>query len=450
MYQTYTYHSDNPLHSRTGIIADVLTFTADPFFHPEQECVRFIKDALIEIADGKIVAVGPCPADRELLPEHTVDYRGKLVVPGLIDCHCHYVQSPMIGSYGDTLLHWLNEYTFPTEQLFSNADFAADTARRFFRQILAHGTTTAAVFATTYPVSVDAFFEESERWGTRMICGKVLQDRNLPDGLRDASAEESIEQTEQLLQRWHGRGRQLYAVVPRFAPTSTPRQLKLAGELYQKYLDKGVYMHTHLGESEEEIEWVSELYPEAESYTDVYRRFDMLGPRTIMAHCCLMQPSEWQLMADSGSTAVHCPASNFFLGDALFKWWEAKDPQRPVATGLGTDVGGGTSFSLFRNMGEAYKTGMLAGRSLSAFRQLYLATRGGAEALGLADRIGSIEPGMEADLCVLDLELPFVNWRLQMSPTLHEKLFALITLAPDAMVAATYVAGQPVYTRAPL
>lgn len=440
-------HYNTPAARRFGIRADALTFTADPFYNDPEECVRFIRDALIVIADGKIESVGPCPADRDLMPEHTVSYPGKLLMPGLIDCHCHYVQTPMIGSYGDTLLSWLNQYTFPTEQHFSNPAVAADAARVFFDQILSQGTTTAAVFATTYPVSADAFFAESERRGTRMICGKVLQDRNLPEGLRDKSARQSVEESEELLLRWHGRGRQLYAVVPRFAPTSTDLQLTLAGELYQKYLDRGVYMHTHLGESDEEIAWVHDLFPDAESYTDVYRRFGLLGPRSIMAHCCVMKPGEWQLLSESGAAAVHCPASNLFLGDAQFRWWEAKDPLRPVKTGMGTDVGGGTSFSIVRNLGEAYKVGMLGGHSLSAFRAFYLATRGGAEALGLADRIGSIEPGMEADLCVLDLDLPFVSWRLDRARTLEEKLFCLQTLAPDNLVEATYVAGRCVYSK---
>lgn len=430
----------------------VFTYKADPFFTeaPEQS-YDYFDDGLVVIgADGKIAAVGDYgDMERRFSNLDVTDYgRRSLIMPGFVDCHVHYVQSPMIGSCGDTLLDWLNRYTFPTEARMVSKDFADEVASVFFDEILSKGTTTANVFATTFAQSVDAFFEESERRGTLMISGKVLQDRNLPDNLRDRSAAESVELSEELLEKWHRRGRQLYAVIPRFAPTSTPEQLKLAGELYQRHIDSGVYLHTHLNESVDEIEWVKELFPDAATYTDVYRRYGMIDRRTVLAHCCVMKPAEWQMLHDAGAAAVHCPASNFFLGDGHFRFWEAKDGKRPVATGVGTDVGGGTSFSVGTQLGEAYKTGMLQGHPLGAVQAFYLATLGGARALGLDDRIGSLAPGRDADIAVLDLDAtPFLSWRLGQAPSLASRLFVLQTLMPDNIVEATYVGGRLAYSR---
>lgn len=436
--------------SLKGIRGAMLSFTSDPFLTEDSACYTYLPDALIVVSEGKIVKAGEyseVSAEFPLLKDIDV-YDESLIIPGLIDTHLHYVQSPMIGSYGDTLLDWLNAYTFPTEEKFRDPDFAAETARIFFRQLLRNGTTTANVFATTFPESVDAFFTESERYGTRMISGKVLQDRNLPTALADKSAAESVEISEMLLNKWHARGRQLYAVIPRFAPTSTPEQLRLAGKLYEKYRDRGVYMHTHLDEAEDEIRWVAELFPDAANYTDVYRSFGLLGDHSIMAHCCIVKPEEWKMLYDNGCGVAHCPSSNLFLGDGEFKWWEAKTPGRALNVGIGSDIGGGTSFSIIRQLSEAYKVGMLQSRGLDAMRSFYLATRGGAETLRLADKIGSILPGYEADLCVLDLKPDeFTQWRLGFETDIFSKLFALQTLAPANCVRATYIAGRPAFVR---
>lgn len=433
-----------------GIRGQILTFKADPFLNPADECYDFYADGLVVISNGHILNVGEYATVISKYPQLTeIDtYEDALITPGFIDTHCHYVQSPMIGSFGDTLLKWLQTYTFPTEAKFKDKDFADEVARMFFRQMLEHGTTTANVFSTTFPTSVDAFFEESERWGTRMITGKVLQDRNLPEDLRDRSAEESVEISEELLQKWHGRGRQLYAVIPRFAPTSTPEQLRLAGRLYQKYADRGVYMHTHLDEVQNEIDWALSLYPGFANYTELYRHFDLLGPRSVFAHCCIVKEEEWELLHRYGCGAAHCPSSNLFLGDAEFKYWEAKNPERPVRVGVGTDVGGGTNFSLLRQVGEAYKVAMLHSHNLDALRSLYMATRGGAEVLHLEDTVGSLSPGFEADIAVLDLKpSEFAEWRLQFADNVFDKLFVLMTLGLDNTNLATYVAGRKVYDR---
>lgn len=432
-----------------GIRGQVLTFKADPFLNEEHECYDHYADGLVVVRDGKIAGVGDYADTIGSFPELSdIDEYGadSVIMPGFVDCHLHYVQSPMIGSCGDTLLDWLETYTFPTEARFIDKAFADRTAKMFFRQILSHGTTTANVFATTFPESVNAFFEESERYGTRMISGKVLQDRNLPAFLKDRSAEESVRLAEDLMNKWHRRGRQLYAVIPRFAPTSTDEQLRLAGELYQSHMSEGVYMHTHLDEAENEIEWAESLFPEAKNYTDIYRRCGLLGERSVMAHCCIMKEEEWQMLHDYGCGVAHCPSSNLFLGDGQFRFWEAKDSARPCLTGIGTDVGGGTNFSVVKQLGEAYKVGMLQSRSLSPVKGFYMATRGGAEALRLEDRIGSIAVGNEADMTVLNLAPDeFMEWRMSFADTLFDRLFVLQTVAPDRMVSATYVAGKKVY-----
>lgn len=433
-----------------GIRGQVLTFKADPFLRSEQECYDYLSDGLIVIQDGHIVDVGNYddivanyPAMKDV--EH---YKDALVMPGFVDTHVHYVQSPMIGSYGDSLLSWLNQYTFPTESKFDKKDFADEVARMFFHEILRQGTTTANVFSTTFATSVDAVFEESERYNARTITGKVLQDRNLPDSLRDHDTEESVVLAEELLRKWHHRGRQLYAVIPRFAPTSTPLQLKLAGELYQRYKDQGVYMHTHLDEVQSEIDWVTQLFPDIPNYTEVYNHFGLLDRTSVMAHCCIVRPEEWDLLHKADCGVAHCPSSNLFLGDGEFKFWEPKEESRPVRVGAGTDVGGGTNFSIMRQLGEAYKVAMLQSRSLAPVRCLYMATRGGAEALHLENTIGSLAPGYEADIAVIDLKpSEFSEWRLKFSDNIFDKLFVLITLGLNNMNKATYVAGKKVYDR---
>ena len=432
-----------------SIRGQIITFTSDPFLNEPKSCYKHYIDGLIVIKNGIIIDVDNYDTIKNKYNIDNIEhYENAIITPGFVDCHVHYVQSPMIGSFGDTLLEWLEQYTFPTEAKYNDKEFARSVANIFFKEILAQGTTTANVFCTTFEESVDAFFEESERYNTRMIAGKVLQDRNLPENLKDKSAIESIIISEKLLNKWHKKGRQLYSIIPRFAPTSTEEQLTLAGDLYQKYIDNDVYLHTHLNEAEEEIDWVKDLFPDCKNYTDVYKKFRMVDKRSIMAHCCIMKEDEWSSLHRADCGVAHCPSSNLFLGDGIFKYHEAKSIKRPVRTGIGTDVGAGTNFSVVRQLNEAYKVAMLNKRNLSAVHSLYLATRGGAEVLHLEDKIGSIAKGYEADIAILDLKASeFIEWRLEFTQDIFEKLFILFTISPQNMNRATFVAGKKVYDK---
>jgi guanine deaminase len=352
----------------------------------------------------------------------------------------------MIASHGAQLLDWLERYAFPAEMAFADPAHAAAMAHIFCDELLRNGTTTALVFCAVYPQSVDALFAEAERRGMRIAAGKVLMDRNAPDRLRD-TAQRAYDESKALIARWHGHERSLYAITPRFAGTSTPAQLDAAGALWREHKD--VLVHTHISENKREIEWTAGLFPERKNYLDVYDHHGLIGRRAVLAHGVHLSESELCRCHESGTALAHCPTSNLFLGSGLFRVGAAKDPRRPVQVGLGTDVGGGTSFSLLATMGAAYEIAQLGGRSLSAVEAFFLATLGGARALALEDRIGMIAPGYEADLAVLDPKAtPLLALRNERAESTQDMLFALMMLGDDRAVLATYVAGRRAHARA--
>jgi len=429
-----------------AIRAHVVTFRADPCLAPGEARVDH-PDGGVLVGDGLVAAVGPWADVEPLLQPGTPvdDHRGRLVSAGFVDTHTHYPQTAMIGAYGEELLEWLRAYTFPEEQRFADRAYADAVATVFFDTLLAHGTTSALVFCSVHPESVDAFFAEAGRRGLRMAAGKVLMDRNAPDALLD-TAERGYAESKDLITRWHGRDRLTYAVTPRFAPTSTPAQLEAAAALHAEH--PGTLVHTHVSENLSEIAWVRALFPDAAGYLDVYDRAGLLGPRTVLAHGVHLTASERERCHDADAAIAHCPTSNLFLGSGLCPLHRFVDRRRPVRLGLGTDVGAGTSFSLLATMNEAYKVAQLVAEPLDAEQLFYLATLGGARALGLGDRIGSIEVGKEADLVVLDPRAtPFLDFRTSRCGSLAEVLFVLATLGDDRSVAATYVAGRPAHLR---
>jgi len=432
-------------HAASAVRGHAISFRADPFF--ADDALVDIPDALIVTENGIVTAFGPYADTKDQIPAgvEVAHYPDALISAGFIDTHIHYVQTGIIGAFGSQLIDWLNTYTFVEEQRFKDKAHAQAIAKLYFDQLLANGTTTAVTFAAVYPESVDAFFEESQRRGTRMIGGKVLMDRNAPNGLLD-TPQSAYDDSKALIAKWHGKGRDLYAITPRFAPTSTPEQLELAGALWNE--SPGTFHHTHVSENLGEIAWVKQLFPERAGYLDVYDHYGLLGRRSVLAHGVHLTAAERRRVHDTGSAVAHCPTSNLFLGSGLFHVHQAKDPKHPMHVGLGTDIGAGTSFSILETMNEAYKVAELNSYPMDSLKSFYLATRGGAEALDLADKIGSIDVGMEADLVVLDTKAtPLLEYRTSRVKDTQELMFVLSIMADDRAVAATYIAGQPAYER---
>jgi guanine deaminase len=422
----------------------LLDFVDDPQVAGDDAC-RFIDDGALLVRGGRIERIGAADQVLAALPRDVAvtDYCGHLILPGFVDTHVHYAQTDMIGSYGEQLLEWLENYTFPVERAFSDPAHAREVAAFFVQELLRNGTTTAMVFATVHPASVDAIFEAAAAHDLCLIAGKVMMDRNCPEFLRDTPAS-AYDDCSALIERWHGRGRLHYAVTPRFAPTSSEDQLRVAARLLDEHA--GVYLQSHVAENRQEVRWVAELFPWSRSYLDVYDRFALLRERAVFAHCIHLDEVDRGRLAASGAAASFCATSNLFLGSGLF------DPQRAaqagMRVGIGTDVGAGTSFSLLRTLDESYKVAQMGGHRLSPLRAFYLATLGGARALYLDDTIGNFATGKVADFVVLDpAATPLLERRMARTATPAQRLFLLMTLGDDRAVAATYVAGRAAFVR---
>lgn len=430
--------------------ASILHFLKDPVkITPDDTSYEYWEDGLLIVKDGKIERLGDYTA---LIVDYDVaqvkDYSSKLILPGFIDTHIHFPQTEMIASFGAELLDWLNTYTFPTEGQFGDKDYAEKIAQFFLRQLLLQGTTTALVFGSVHKESVDAFFEEAQKLNLRMIAGKVMMDQNAPEYLLD-TPESSYVDSKSLIEQWHGKDRLLYAVTPRFAPTSSKAQLAKAKELLEEFPD--VYLHTHLSENKGELAWVAELFPEADNYLDVYNTAGLVRSKSIFAHSIHLSESEWSTLYKHDCSVAFCPSSNLFLGSGLFNIQAAE--KHNVRVGMGTDVGAGTSFSILETLQDAYKVNQLRKafpeeeyehEPLSAVKAFYLATLGGAKALHLDAFIGNFEVGKEADFVVLDLaSSELLEFRLAQCKTIEEKLFVIQTLANDKIVAQTYILGEP-------
>ena len=442
---------NNAMHTKTAIRADLLDFTGTPSWGtPTLDHVRFRPDHWLLIDDqGRIVGAQTEDPGPGWLHH---DHRGQLLMPGFIDTHVHCPQLDVIGSWGAGLLDWLETYTFPAEQRYADPAVAHDGAERFTDALLAHGTTAAVVFPTVHKASADALFASAHQRGMRLVTGKVLMDRHAPEGLRD-DVDGARQDCEALIARWHGQGRNAFAVTIRFAVTSTPEQLAMAAELGRRHA--GLYMQTHVAENPDEVRWVAELYPEARSYLDVYHRAGLLHERAVLAHGIWLDAHDRALLRDTGAQIAHSPTSNTFLGSGLFDWQAAIDSGHQVS--IASDVGGGTSLSLLRTLAEAYKVQALRGTRLNAWSALHAATRGAAEGLGLSGEIGHLDAGALADVVVWDWATgPVANQRDAVArgalpgtaaQPLHARVFAWMTLGDERNVAATYVAGRRLYER---
>lgn len=412
----------------------------DPGPHADEAAVEHIEDGVLVVENGRVSKVGDASDVLPALEDGATveDLSGKLIVPGLIDCHVHSSQVDIIASYGEQLLDWLNKYAYPAEMKFADAAHAHAVAEFFLDELLRNGTTTAAVFATVHPQSADALFAAAEARNMRLIAGKVLMDEHCPEDLRD-SPERGYAESKALIEKWHGKARLGYAITPRFALTSSEAQLEAAGKLAAEHPD--TWVHTHLAENQEEIDEIARQFSWSRSYLDVYDHFGLLRERSVFAHCLHLDETDRALLAEKGGAGAFCPTSNLFLGSGMFDLEAMTDAG--VRIGLATDVGGGTSMSLLRTMSEAYKMLHLQGQSLPPSRALYLATLGAARALYIEDHIGNFEPGKEADFIVLDTAGSHITARrAAAADTLDELLFSLIFLGDDRNVAATYVMGQ--------
>ena len=420
--------------SRTILRGRVLSFVSEPQAIDDAASYRYIEDGAVTIDGGKIVAVGEFAPDDAA---EVIDHRPHLILPGFIDTHLHYVQSQMIASYAGSLLEWLNTYTFVEEQKFSQQGHAGAVSAAFYDELIRNGTTTAVAYCSSHPRSVDAYFAEAEKRNMLMVGGKVMMDRNAPEALCD-TAQSGYDDSKALIARWHGKGRALYAISPRFAITSTPAQLEAARALVAEFPD--CYVQTHLSENQAEITYSMELYPDAPDYTGIYEDYGLLGRKTLLGHCIHLNHRETAALAETGAVAVFCPTSNLFLGSGLFD--RERLSKSGVRIGVATDIGGGTSYGMLETMAEGYKVLQLRGQRLNPFASFYMMTLGNARALSLDGTIGAIAPGNAADLVVLNAgATPAMALRMATVETLAEELFLLQTLGDDRAIAEVYVAG---------
>jgi guanine deaminase len=410
---------------------------------PKQD-YQYFEDGLLVTRNGKIEFIGEYKTHINQYPESDIkDYSGKLLLPGFIDSHLHFPQTEMLASFGEQLLDWLADYTFPVERKFADPAYASHIAKIFIKQLHRHGTTTGMVYSSVHKQAADALFREAATHNMLLIAGKVCMDRHCPDWLQD-TPKSAQQESAALIDKWHNNGRLRYAITPRFAPTSSHEQLHLLGELAQQYPD--VFIQTHLSENHKEIAWVKELFPERKNYLDVYDHFGLLRKGAVFGHGIHLEQAEWQRLQETQASIAFCPTSNLFLGSGLFDLAKAEQQNVPVM--LATDVGGGTSFSMLKTMGEAYKICQLKGNQMDPMHGLYLMTQGAAVGLGLENEIGNLNSGTDADFVILDPEfdeLSTLRFKQHRSP--EDLIFALSMLADDRAIVATYVAGTAVYHR---
>ncbi len=417
----------------------ILSFKTEPQGIDDKDSYLYIEDGAIAIEGEKIVALGSFNKVRSKYKQYKlIDHRPHLLMAGFIDPHIHYVQTQVVASYAPNLLKWLYNYTFVEEQKFINFTHAEQIAAKFFTELINNGTTTACTFCSVHPHSVEAFFKESEKHNMAMIGGKVLMNRNCPDKLRD-NPQLSYDESKRLIKKWHNRGRQKYAITPRFAITSTPEQLEAAGALLAENPD--CYLQTHLSENKDEIALTKQLYPVHKDYLSIYEFYGLLGEKSLFAHSIHLSESEKDLMAQSNSVAISCPTSNLFLGSGLFNMQQMK--KAGIRIGVATDIGGGTSYSMLQTMGDFYKVQQMNNYHLNPLSSFYMMTLGNALILSMEEEIGTLEVGSYADIIVLNSRATSaMELRAKTINNLSEELFLLQTLGDDRSIVQTYIAGK--------
>lgn len=431
--------------------ATVLRF--DPERAPDQSAV-LEEDALLVVGPNHqgtqvVQAVGPYTTLHAQFAQVPVTHwPGRIIAPGFVDMHSHYPQLNVIGSPAEGLLPWLEYYTFPEENRFSAPEYCAQAASFFIAELLRNGVTTALTFATSHPCSVDALFAQAQAQRLRLITGLCLMDCHAPPELLNQKAaggsvdatEQSLIDSERLLQRWHGVDRLGYAITPRFAPTSSAAQLRGAGELAARYPQ--AWIQSHVAENLAEIAWARALFPASRSYLSTYEDFGLMRPRAIYAHCIHLDDEDRALMRSSGAAAAISPTSNLFLGSGFFDY--AAADQAGFAYGLASDVGGGTSLCPFHTMLAAYTVGRVGqvkpGVSLSPQHLWWQHTAGAARALGLEGVVGNLQPGCEADFVVLNPQAtPLLARKTALADSLDELLFSMVVLGDDRLIERTVI-----------
>ena len=424
---------------------------------PAYGSLRSHRDGAIIVADGRIAEAGSYDDLRKrqrAAPVRWLDRRTAIIFPGLIDCHTHLPQYSAVARSESQLLPWLRENIFPVERDFTGPKARLE-APLFFHELARNGTTTAMVYAAIYEESCEVGFEAAEQSGLRVILGKMMMDLGSYGQLQPKKIlSVSLIESERLCRKWHGaaEGRLEYAFSPRFAVTCSEKLMRSAGELAQRF---GAYIQTHLAENREEIEKVRNLHMSARDYTDVYEKCGLLTPKTMLGHCIHLNAREIDAIAAAQSNVAHCPTSNLFLGSGLLKLDQLL--QAGLAIGLGSDVAAGPELNMWQVMRGALdvqKARNIAEPHLPRLRPseaFYLATSGGARALGKSATIGSLDVGKEADLLVVDLAkfLPYGKTAPHLDDLSVEDIVALCIYrgGPHGTL-ETYVRGKCVY-RAP-
>jgi guanine deaminase len=420
------------------LLGTTLAFEGNPLITAWEDCAKIDTHGAVLIDSGQIAAVGDRTQLRAAHPQaDIVNYGDDLITAGFVDAHMHYPQTAMIASWGKQLIDWLNTYTFPEETRFADPAYATEIAWRTCDLALSHGTTTLTSFCTIHPASVDAFFEAAAARGMAVVAGKTCMDRNAPADLVD-TAQSAYDDSKALLQKWHGVGRANYAITPRFSPTSTPDQLAALGALWTEHPD--CLMQTHLSEQHDEIAWVRDLFPTARDYLDTYEAYGLLGAKGLYGHAIHLEPREIDRLSELGAGVVHCPTSNTFIGSGLFDTLGLA--ARGLRTGLATDTGGGSSFSMLHTMAAAYEIGQLRGVALHPAQLMWKATEGSAATLHMSGQIGHLGVGSAADITVLNLaSTPAIAQRHARAVDVWDALFPTIMMGDDRAIRDVWVGG---------
>jgi guanine deaminase len=415
----------------------VLDTPEDPF---HGGALRVESDAALYVtADGRIAERGAYEDVRARHPDEPLwDLSDGLLLPGFVDTHVHFPQVRIIGALGLPLLEWLDRCALPEEARFADVGYARAVAGEFVRGLIDAGTTTALVFGAHFAPAVDALFEAASAVGLRVTSGLVVSDRLVPPELC-TTAERAYDEGLALATRWHGAGRNRYAVTPRFALSCTDELLASCAALHAAV--PGGWFTSHLNENVTEIERVRELC--GRGYVDSYDHHGLVGPRSVFAHNVHPEHAELERLGTARAAVAHCPTSNAALGSGLFPMDRHLAHGVPVA--LGCDVGAGTGYSLFKEGLQAYFAQQLrgaAGVALSAPHLLYLATAAGAAALGLEDEVGDLGVGKSFD--ALWLRPPAgsaLEIALRHADTPEQALARAFALATSCDVAAVWIGG---------